>query len=235
MSSRQFVPIVQDTTATRRTLVLVGRHAASTDDFSLDDLPTSGGRMDIIARCVRAAFFLSDGIRHDTDLHVLLLGGNNAPTTLHIDGSTVRFLRADERRLAELLRRALGVPDRDREALFVAPGIRRARIGLEACLTSAWTRPVFVLDKSGADIRSVEVDSNATFVLGDHTGLSDEELSWLDRHGATRLSLGPVDIHAEDAIAILHNEMDRRRASAIGRECNHVPTAAPRGITSNTP
>ena len=78
----------------------------STDDFSLDDLPTSGGRMDIVARCIRATFLLANGIRRNAGMVIVLLGGERSPTTLRIDGASARFLRPDERRLAGHIRHA---------------------------------------------------------------------------------------------------------------------------------
>ncbi len=204
-----FVPILHPPDAPQRRFVLIGRHASSTEDFSLDDLPTSGGRMDIIARCIRAVFLLADGIRRNARMDIVLLGGESAPTTLRIDGAAVRFLRPDERRLAGHIRHVLGVSALSDGLEIVAPGIQRARMGLSEALTP-WFQPTYVLDQGGIDLRELDLRSDATFVLGDHTGLTEEELCWLCDKGATRVSLGPVPIHAEDAIAVVHNEIDRQ-------------------------
>lgn len=165
--------------------------------------------MDIVARCIRAGFLLADGIRRNARMDIVLLGGDSAPTSLRIDGAAVRFLRPDERRLAGHIRHVLGVPAASDALETVAPGIQRARMGLCETLTP-WSRPTYVLDREGSDVREFDLRSDATFVLGDHTGLTEEELLWLCDRGATRVSLGPVAIHAEDAIAIVHNEIDRQ-------------------------
>lgn len=214
--SRPFVPIVHHAASPRRHFVLVGRLASSTERFSLDDLPTSGGRMDIIARCIRAAFLLANGIRRNTIMNVVLLGGERAPTTLRIDGSAARFLRPDERRLAGHIRHALGVVAPSDDFEVVAPGMERGRVGLREALPPPWPHPVYVLDPQGTDLRSFDLCGEATFVIGDHIGLSLEEVSWLADHGAVRASLGPVEVHAEDAIAIVHNEIDRQCHVAEG-------------------
>ncbi len=207
-----FVSIVHDPSSPRRHLVLLGRHACSSSNFSLDNLPASGGRMDLVARCIRSAFFLSDGIRRHTSLSILLLGGQQAPTTLRIDGTSVRFLRPDERRLAACLQKVLqSSVSEDGSFCTVAPGMMLARIGLRDLLAPPWVGPVFILDKEGIDARSVDLRDEATYVLGDHTGLSLKEKQWLCKHGAAKIKVGPVDIHAEDAIAILHNEIDRQQ------------------------
>lgn len=208
-----FVPIVHAPGSPRRRFVLVARKASSTDAFSLDDLPTSGGRMDIVARCIRATFLLANGIRRHAAMVVVLMGGDRSPTTLRIDGASARFLRPDERRLAGHIRHALGVCVSSDGFEVVAPGMERARVGLCEALAPPWTHPVFVLDPAGQDLRSLELRGDVTFVVGDHLGLSEEEAHWLEANGARRVSLGPVELHAEDAIAVVHNEIDRQLAA----------------------
>ena len=51
------------------TLFAVVGHRARTDGgFSLNDLPGSGGRMDVLCRCVNAALFLSHDLRRDVEI-----------------------------------------------------------------------------------------------------------------------------------------------------------------------
>jgi tRNA (pseudouridine54-N1)-methyltransferase len=169
--------------------------------------------MDIVARCIRAVFLLSDGIRRNARMDIVLLGGASSPTLLRIDGASVRFLRADERRMAEHLRHALGVPDTGDP--LVAPGISRARVGLFEAL-EPWEHPTYVLDREGVDIRALDLRKDATFVLGDHRGLLPEEVDELAEKGGIRVSLGPISIHGEDAVAIVHNEMDRQNSRSFG-------------------
>ena len=52
--------------------------------------------------------------------------------------------------------------------------------------------------------------SHSEEILGDHIGLHDDVRAKLDAAGARAVSLGPVSVHADDAIAIAMNELDRR-------------------------
>jgi tRNA pseudouridine-54 N-methylase len=46
-------------------------------------------------------------------------------------------------------------------------------------------------------------------VVGDHLGFEAATRDRLGALGASPLSVGPESLHSEDAIAVLHNELDR--------------------------
>ena len=56
----------------------VKSHAKTSPDINLKDLPGSAGRLDIVARCINAAFWLSYGIRKNVVFHTILHGEPNA-------------------------------------------------------------------------------------------------------------------------------------------------------------
>src|SRR5260370_35313604 len=91
----------------KRRFVVVGRRAIASADFSLVDLPGTSGRLDVLLRCVRAALLVSHGLRRDTVVYLVLLGGPRAPRTLPIDASAAKYLRPDQRSLATLAKKAL--------------------------------------------------------------------------------------------------------------------------------
>jgi tRNA (pseudouridine54-N1)-methyltransferase len=179
-------------------------HLARTDGvFSLNDLPGSSGRMDVLCRCVNASLFLSHDMRRDTDCYLILCGEPAAPKTVRFSGTSVRSLSPDERSAAALIKKALDLPvgSEFREA---APGISVRKGGLERLITEH----VFaVLDEKGGDIRSAETLPDA-FILSDHLNFTDDEES-LIRH-CTRYSVGPACLHADHTITVVHNELDRR-------------------------
>ena len=53
---------------------IVGHIARTDGGYSLNDLPGSGGRMDVICRCVNASFFLSHDLRRDVECYLVLCG-----------------------------------------------------------------------------------------------------------------------------------------------------------------
>ncbi len=92
-----------------RTFVVVGHLAKTTPDFSLEDIPGTSGRIDILCRCINSAFVLSHGIRHDVKIYLVLLGGDT-PKIVYLRGEDLRHLNPDERTTAALLKKALAVP-----------------------------------------------------------------------------------------------------------------------------
>src|SRR5262245_20269818 len=90
-----------------RRFVVVGQKASASPDFSLDDLPATSGRLDVLLRCLRAALLVSHGLREDTIVYLVLQGGPRAPRALRIEGAAARFVRPDERSLAVLVKKVL--------------------------------------------------------------------------------------------------------------------------------
>jgi tRNA (pseudouridine54-N1)-methyltransferase len=182
--------------------VVVGHHARTDGDFSLNDLP-GAGRMDVLCRCVNASLFLSHDLRRDVDCCLVLLGGPKDPKTVKFSGSSVRSLSPDERSAGALLKKALSIPcgSEFREA---APGVSVRAGGLERLMTELRCA---VLDERGTDIRMVPALPDA-FLLSDHENFTGpEELLTGD---CPRYSVGPVCLHADHAITVLQNERDRR-------------------------
>ncbi|MCK9592643.1 MAG: tRNA (pseudouridine(54)-N(1))-methyltransferase TrmY [Methanoregula sp.] len=179
-------------------------HLARTDGaFSLNDLPGSGGRMDVLCRCVNASLFLSHDMRRDTDCYLILCGEPTGPKTVRFSGTAVRSLSPDERSAGALIKKALDIPVGS-EFRDAAPGISVRKGGLFRLLSEQ----VFgVLDEKGSDIRSAETLPSA-FILSDHLNLTSEEELLL--HQCPRYSVGPACLHADHAITVVHNELDRR-------------------------
>ncbi|OYV10221.1 MAG: hypothetical protein CG437_422 [Methanosaeta sp. NSP1] len=77
-----------------RTFVIVGHKATTSPNFSLEDIPGTSGRLDILCRAVTAAFVISHGIRKDASVCLVLLGGE-APKTILLHGGSLRHLNPD--------------------------------------------------------------------------------------------------------------------------------------------
>jgi tRNA (pseudouridine54-N1)-methyltransferase len=195
--------------------VVIGQKADASGEFLPDDLPGTSGRLDVLLRCARAALLWSHGIRADVAVYLVLCGGARAPRALRIDGSTARFIRPDERSLATLARKALSTRADEGVQGFVEvrPGIAIARDGLESALADVGAAPGFVLEEEGPDLReSPEGLGEAVFFLGDHLGFDGRTRERLAATGARAVAVGPRSLHAEDVIAIVLNELDRRHA-----------------------
>ena len=199
-----------------RSFVVVGHRASASPNFSLVDLAGTSGRLDVLLRCLRSALLVSHGLRRDTDVYLVLLGGWHAPRVLRVRGAEVRYLRPDERQMATLAQKALGEAPADSPAgvfVEVRPGVAGARGGLEAAVADVGGGPRYVLEEGARDVREAAIDpDDAVVFVGDHRGFDDTTRAAIASAGAAPVGLGPVSVHADDAVAIVCNEMDRRRA-----------------------
>jgi tRNA (pseudouridine54-N1)-methyltransferase len=200
-----------------RRFVVFGEGAKSSPDFSLVDLPGTSGRLDVLVRCIRAALLVSHGVRRDTTLY-LVLGSGDAARALRFDGASARFLRPDERSLATLVQKVLATPrgpgfTPTRLGVFVGDGLGAVLEEVERA-----TGPRWILDEHGPDVRAAGVIlEDATFFVGDPQGFAPATRARLEALGAAPLSVGPVSLHAEDAIVLAHAECDRAELSARAR------------------
>ncbi len=180
-------------------------HIARTDGaFSLNDLPGTGGRMDVLCRCVNSSLFLSHDLRRDTVCYLVLCGEPAGPKTIRFSGTAVRSLSPDERSAAALIKKALELPvgSEFREA---ASGVSVRKGGLARLIEE---QAFAVLDEKGGDIRSNETLPDA-FILSDHLNFTDDEESLI--RNCPRYSVGPACLHADHTITVVHNELDRRK------------------------
>ena len=205
-----------------RRFVIVGQWATASPDFSLINLPASSGRLDVLLRCLRAALLFSHGLRRDTVVYLVLLGGPRAPRSLRVEGATARFLRPDERSLAVLVQKALAAPPAEASAgsgfVAVRPGIAVAEGGLDAVLADLGPTALYVLEEGAPDLRDAALDApDSTFFLGDHQGFDETTRARITSLGATGVGVGPVSVHADDAVVLVNNELDRRGREGVSR------------------
>lgn len=203
-----------------RRFVVVGSRATASDDFRIEDVPGTSGRLDVLARCIRAALLLSHDVRRDALIYLVLLGGPRAPRVVRIEGGVAKFLRPDERALAFLVKKALAA-EVDREGrgfVVVRAGVAVARGGLDVVLSDLGGSMPVVLDERGDDVRECSaLDApDVTMFVGDHLGFDDATRAVLASLDAPRVSVGPVSLHSDDVVAIVSNELDRRHHASMG-------------------
>ena len=211
VAGKHLVSQNEDDPTVMRTFVIVGARATSSPDFRLADLPGTSGRLDVLLRCLRAALLVSHGVRRDVVVYLVLLGAGAAARSIRVNGANVRFLRPDERSLAVLVQKTLAAPRSGPDFREVRPGIAVADGGLQVVLANLPPGPLYVLDEEGADLRDAAFEpTDAVFFVGGHLGFDDASQADLLRVHATALSVGPVSVHADDAVTIVSNECDRR-------------------------
>jgi tRNA (pseudouridine54-N1)-methyltransferase len=185
--------------------IIIG-HRAVTVPFSLNDLPGGAGRMDILCRCVNTALFLSHNLRRDVKVYLILKGEPSPTKIIRLDGSEVKYLNPDERSAASLIKKAL---EKNSQEFWTesTPGIS-IRKGDFGDLLAELNKKVIYLREDGEDVRGKNFHE-PLFVLGDHEGMTGEEEKIIERYEHEIVCMGPLSLHAEHCIVLLHNEMDR--------------------------
>ncbi len=193
--------------------VIIGHRAHTTADFKLEDICGGAGRLDILTRCVNSAFFLSHDLRKDVNLYLVLQGGEDAPKTIRFDGAEIRYLNPDERSTASLIRNALLKklePDRE---IRSSPGVFISRKSFEELMEELSSECNFIyLREDGTEVREYQFPENPCYILGDDRDPTEEEEEIMSRYPMDKINLGPVSLHANHCMILVHNEMDRRKA-----------------------
>ncbi len=211
-----------------RNFIIVGHRAVTDSKFSLNDLPSSGGRMDIIARCISAAFLISHGMRKDIEAAVVLLGPGDPPKTVRFIGSELKYLNPDERSTSALVRNAIVKhsvvrPEPNYEQpessdampneIESSPGVYISGNGLPALLDHYSAKSTLVyLKESAADISKTKIattNGNLTFVLSDDKDFTTDEEKLIKEYSQAEVSIGPEIIHTDHCIILVHNFLDR--------------------------
>ena len=210
-----------------RNFIIVGHRAVTDSNFSLNDLPGSGGRMDILARCINAAFVLSHGIRKDVEVAVLLLGPEEPPKSVRFVGAVLKYLNPDERSTGALIRNALvkhsamktnSNPEQPitsgtfKDEIKSSPGVYISSTDLKGLLKfySGKSQIVYLLE-SAPNISETKIgvdDEDLTFILSDDKDLTEDEEKMIRKYSKAEFSVGPEILHSEHCITIVHNILD---------------------------
>lgn len=191
-----------------RTFILRAQKAR-TDRVDPDHLPEAG-RMDIVCHCIANALWVSNNVRTDTVIHVVLEGGPTPPRCVTFDGATIQGLQFDERGISLMINEALkkGKNLSLNEMLAVSPGLYVSKKSFEQLVKEAKGEVIY-LHKKGEDIREHTFKGDVTFVFGDYIGIPSKTEKYLDRLGAHQVSVGPTMLFANHCIVLVHNALDR--------------------------
>ncbi|MDY6765334.1 MAG: tRNA (pseudouridine(54)-N(1))-methyltransferase TrmY [Halobacteria archaeon] len=192
-----------------RQFVVLGHDAPTTPDFSLNDLPGSAGRIDVLCRCINSAFFLSHDVRENVRLFLV----HQDEVCIRLEGSDLRHLNPDERTTASLLRKALEAGQDLVGAMEVesTPGIYVSKKSFGEILGGIdESSTVVELHEEGVPINELGVPENPFFVLSDHNDFTRDEEELLAEYRDERVKLSPEVLHADHSIIVAHNYLDTR-------------------------
>ena len=185
--------------------IYFSRNASTTGNFK--DL-MKAGRMDIVIHSIIQGLFLSNGFREDVKMHLVFYGMPDPPK--HIEIQVTPDLEISKKDVANLIKKILYKYKKDKKTeVFPKCFIEKKSFlkVIEELINE--DKEIFILDKSGVDIRKAEISNNCAFVLGDHDGLPKKELRRLKKI-AKPISIGPKTYFSSQTIAIVNNELDRR-------------------------
>ena len=184
-------------------------HAKTSPEINLKDLPGSSGRMDVVARCINAAFWLSHDIRRDVVFHTILHGEPSPPVYIRIEGDKLRKVSPDERNIAIFIKKAL---ERLKEGMEIesTPCIFVSRKNFEQLLEENKDKEFYLLDEEGEDIENVEIKDEPFFFLGDYVDMEEEEKNMLYKYGAKAVSIGRKSYLSSHCITIINWWMDKK-------------------------
>ncbi|WP_018153891.1 MULTISPECIES: tRNA (pseudouridine(54)-N(1))-methyltransferase TrmY [Methanothermococcus] len=197
-----------------REFILKANKAITSGDINLKDLPGSCGRLDLVCRCVNSAFFLSHDMRRDTVFYSVHYGNPNPPVALKFVGNELKRVSPDERSIAIFIKKAL---EKESSELWKesTSGIYHSKKEFRDIILEKKNegKRIFYLHINGKPMENIELrkDEDIVFVLGDHVGIGSEDEEFLEKIGAEKVSISPLELHADHCIIIVHNILDKLR------------------------
>ncbi|MDP6986201.1 MAG: hypothetical protein QGH38_03155 [Candidatus Thalassarchaeaceae archaeon] len=192
-----------------RWFAVIGHRAPSSGTLNLNDLAGSGGRMDVLARAVNSALFVSHGIREDSHVLLHLMGGDGPSRRIWFNGSSLGGVRPDERSISGQIKAVLkeAVPPRGQFREYTS-GILHSGGDIRHTIEEWSDRGVYpvILDADGGDFSDVPPSVDLGFIISDDRPLTKQDTGSIQ--APVSLSLGDRWLQGHSCIAILHYLLD---------------------------
>tara|TARA_B100000085_G_scaffold135393_1_gene123253 strand:+ start:1953 stop:2543 length:591 start_codon:yes stop_codon:yes gene_type:complete len=194
-----------------RRFAIIGHRAPSVGSFNLNDLSGSGGRMDVLARAINAALFISHGIREDTEIIVHLNGDLGFSRRVKFDGRILKGVHPDERSISGHIRSIIG-KEMPPIGIYevISEGISHSGGRLEDTLKE-WKEmdlEILILDSGGESNKEWIKDDGLAFVISDDLNFTKEENEILEVY--KKISLGSNELQGQACISIIHYILDNQ-------------------------
>ncbi len=167
---------------------------------------------EVVAHSVINAFFTSNDFREDVEVYIILESSEDFPRTIKLSGNEgLSIAGFHEEAVFELIEKALKDSQglQKDETKIIAKGIQITGSGFEKCVRQRLeSRPVYLLDRKGTDIRELAIEENPVFILSDHLAMPKNSIKGLKRHGLKTISLGKKMLFASQCVVIIHHELD---------------------------
>lgn len=196
-----------------REFILLSLKSKTSPDFNLLDLPAAG-RLDLVCRTISNTLWISNDLRRDVILHVVMNGPKSPPKIITIKGETLKGFEYDEIGLAKKIKNALkkGLNLKMNESIEVSPGFFITKNSFESLVKEkVKTSNVYYLHNKGEDILELSIndEQNNVFIFGDYIGLPRATEKLLKQIGAKRLKLGKTMLFASHCPIVVNYVLDR--------------------------
>jgi tRNA (pseudouridine54-N1)-methyltransferase len=195
-----------------RTFIIRARKGTTRWDKIRSSIGTKE-HFEVVAHSVINAFFVSSDFRDDVEIYIILDSSEDFPRTIKLSSNDGLSLAGfHEEAVLELVEKALKDSPglRKDETKIIAPGLQISGFGFEKLVNNLLeTRPVYLLDKKGDDVRTTKFEEDPVFVLSDHLAMPAKSIKGLKRHGLKTISLGKKMLFASQCVVIINYELDR--------------------------
>ena len=185
----------------------------------------NAGRMDIVCHIVINSFFLSQKMRDDVKLHLMLNGPPDPPKHIEITAKTsegmpetgkeVGSVDISKKDIGGLIKIILYKYKKDRK-IEVYNGISVEKKSFVKLIDEFKDRTIYLLDKKGEDISKIKIKENPVFIIGDHEGLPKKVKKYILKNKNVKpISIGPQMYFASHVVVILNNILDSREFIAL--------------------
>ena len=188
--------------------------SAATSGKSLSKYADGGlmkaGRMDIAIHSFIQGVFLSHGFRKDVIFHFIFYGMPDPPK--HIQIQVTDELVISKKDVGKIIQKMLyKYKEGQKNEVFENCFIEKKSFFEVVDELIEEGNEIYILDKSGEDLRKTKISKNCVFILGDHEGLPKKELKRLSNYDEVKkISIGHYTYFASQTIAVVNNELDYR-------------------------
>lgn len=196
-----------------RTFIIRARKGTTRWDRIRSSIGTKE-HFEVVAHSVINAFFVSNGFRDDVEVYIVLDSSEDFPRTVKLSGAEgLSIAGFHEEAVLDLMEKTLKDSQglQKDETRIVAPGLQISGFGFERLISHLLeTRSIYLLDRKGEDLRSIELESDPVFVLSDHLAMPKKNVKGLKRRGLKAISLGKKMLFASQCVVLLNHELDVR-------------------------
>lgn len=195
-----------------RTFIIRARKGTTRWDRVRSNIGTKA-HFEVVTHCVINAFFVSDGFREDVEVYIVLDSAEDFPRTIKLSGGEGLSISGfHEEAVLELVETALKGSQglRKDDTLTISPGLQVIGYGFDKLVSQLLeSRPVYLMDRKGEDVRDMTFENDPVFVLSDHLAMPKNSVKGLKRKGLQSISLGKKMLFASQCVVLLNHELDR--------------------------